>query len=184
MDRPTWVIVDGITFGTADKRSDVLIRTTSYVASAGTATARDRLGNVLLPPDEDPTAWRANTFRYLSWRDPEPVRGWFGLEDSGPWVSMPWADGGIRGVFVEPVAPELTLDGRTWLSGTLTGARFTLPPGGRHYIDVTLRPELYEVNADAISSGPLEWADVDAALTWADLDPLLMWRDLRLAGGT
>ena len=81
-----------------------------------------------------------------------------------------------------PRRPRLTLDGRTWLSGTLTGARWTLPPGGKHYVDVTLRPELYEVNELVTASGPLTWADVDAGLTWADMDPLLSWRDLRLVG--
>ena len=113
MDRPTWVIVDGIPFGTVDKRSDVLIRSTPYVDitpdNSGTANARDRLGHVLLPPDPDPAVlWRANTFRYLSHLDPEPVRGWFGLETpvtSEAYVSMPWADHGIKAVMVSPVAP-------------------------------------------------------------------------------
>jgi hypothetical protein len=188
IDRPTYVIVDGWEVGDSSAPGAVpLIHRTSYVddfslpAGNGSATARDFLAHSLLSTDAaDSVLWRTDTVRHLSYLDPEAVEGWLG--SSGTFPSAPelnWAR--LRPTIIEPIDPTLTLDGRSWIAGTLSAARFTIPPGGRFYIDLTLRPDLFETQP-FLHAGAATYADVPPALTYADLDPLMTYRDLRLIG--
>lgn len=190
IDAPTYVIVDHLVFGNPAAPGAVpYVRNTGFTDPEGdpSETARDVLGKSLLPPETSAAAWRTDTMRHLSYLDPDPVKWWFGhnrdVQGLGPvWDSMPWAEMGIRPVIVEPVDPGLTLTGGDWIAGTLSGARFTLPTGGKHYVDVTLRPDLFEASTYLSPEGPQTWDDAPPALTWDSCDDALTWNDLRLAG--
>ncbi len=147
-DRYTYVIVDALTVaGDPDAPGAVpLLRNTSFVDGPGPAfpssTARTFLARSLVPDDSiaDRRGWRTDTLRHLSYLDPVGVRGWIGdpsdLDDTG----LSWAR--LRPTIVAPVDPANTLDGRTWIAGLLSGARLTIPPGGKFYVDLTLRPDV------------------------------------------
>lgn len=186
-DRPTYVLVDGIVFGDVIAGAVPYVRNTSYVDGPGptfpSATARTYLGRSLVPDDssQNVTAWRTSTVRHLSYLDPDPVAGWIGDDDPADFTfGLSWA--ALRPVVIDPIDPTLTLDGRTWIAGVLSGARLTIPPGGRFYIDLTLRPELLAQIAGTPTGEAATYADIPAALTYADLDPLMTYRDLRLIG--
>ena len=188
VDRPSYVIVDGLVFPEGEPippGAVPYVRNTAYVDGPGpsfpSATARVFLGRSLVPDDTLPgVTWRTDGVRHLSYLDPVPVTGWV---DSDDYVSgvfgLGWAR--IRPTVIEPIDPSLTLDGRTWIAGLLSGVRLTIPPGGKFYIDVTLRPELLSAYLP-LSSGAATYADMPPALTYADLDPLLTYADLRLIG--
>lgn len=184
-DRTTYVLVDGIPFGDPDAPGAVpYVRNTGYVDGPGptfpSATARTFLGRSLLPGEDRGDVWRTDTVRHLSYLDPVPVERWIGNDDSlFDDAGFAWAK--LRPTMIEPVQADVTLDGRNYIAGLLTSARLTIPPGGRFYIDLALRPELQGVIA-ATSIGAATYADVPPALTYADLDPLLTYRDLRLIG--
>jgi len=187
-DLPTYVIVDTLVFGNPAAPGAVpYVRNTAFTDPEGdpSDTARDVLGKSLLPPETSAAAWRTDTMRHLSHLDPDPVQWWFG-HDRAPnppeWDSMPWAEMGIRPVIVEPVDPALTLDGRDWIAGTLSGARFTLPAGGKHYVDLTLRPDLFDSSPYLSPTDPQSWDETPATLTWDGCHPALTWIDLQLAG--
>ncbi len=190
IDRPTYVLVDGIPFGDSTAPGAVpYVRNTSYVDGPGpifpSATARTYLGRSLVPDDstQNVVTWRTDSARVLAYLDPAPLAGLVALDDyesgfTAPGV-YPWAR--LQPTIIEPIDPSLTLDGRTWIAGLLSGARLTIPPGGRFYVDVTIRPELVATDP-AVTSGGATYADIPPALTYADLDPLLTYRDLRLIG--
>lgn len=184
IDLPTWVLVDGVPFGDPTAPGAVpYVRSTSYTTSAGTATAITTLGRSLLPDDSETNvlSWRTDTVRHLSYLDPEPVTEWLG-QDASPLATpgMGWAL--LRPVIVEPVDASVTLDGRTWIAGVLTGARLTIPPGGKFYTDVTLRPDLPTWITGTPHGGAATYADLPPALTYDQIDPLLQYRDLNLIG--
>lgn len=174
IDRPTYVIVDGTTFGDPAMPGAVpYVRNTSYVDvfpdNSGTATARDTLGESLLPDDVTLDKWRTDAIRHLTYLEPDPAAGWF----------ESWRR--VRLVIVEPIAASLTPDGRTWIAGTLTAARLTIPPGGRFYTDLSLRPDLVPAPFDLIA-GIYTIADFPPALTIGGIAADLTFRDFRTLG--
>lgn len=183
-DRATYVIVDGIVFGDPDAPDAVpYVRNTSYVDGPGpefpSATARAFLGRSLLP--DGGTAggdWRSDVIRHLSWLDPTPVERWVGTDDT---AMRGFAFATLRPVIVDGIDPALTLDGRPWIAGLATSARLTIPPGGRFYTEIRLRPDLVRP-FQPVAFGATTYADVPSGLAYADLDPLLTHRDLRLIG--
>lgn len=190
IDRPTYVLVDGIVFGDSTAPGAVpYVRNTSFVDGPGplfpSATARAYLGRSLVPDDstQNVVTWRTDSARVMTYLDPDPLAGVVALDDYGSGFTAPglhpWAR--LLPVIIDPIDPSLTLDGRTWIAGLLSGARLTIPPGGRFYVDVTLRPELVATDP-AVTTGAATYDDVPPALTYADLDPLLTYRDLRLIG--
>lgn len=189
-DRYTYVIVDDHVLGDPDAPGAIpFLRSTGLVdtsPSNPSATARDILAESLVPEGEvlDGVTWRTDVIRHFSYLDPDPVAGWIG-GPVGPdnLTTLLYGYATLRPVIVEPVDVALTLDGRTWIAGTLTSARLVIPPGGKFYVDLALRPDLYGAPPPTVpTAGAMTYADIPAALTYADLDPLLTYRDLRLAG--
>lgn len=194
LDLSTYVLVDGIAFGDSAAPGAVpYVRNTAYVDGPGpsfpSSTARTYLGRSLLSDDDDAAAtlWRTDSIRHLSYLDPEPVAGWVGSDEASlpgdppsQWFGTTFAT--LRPTFVGPIEPTLTVDGSSFVAGLLTGARLVIPPGGRFYIDATLRPEYVAWKTGTPSTGAATYADIPPAITYADLDPLLTYRDLRLIG--
>lgn len=189
-DRYTYVIVDSLTVaGDPDAEGAVpLLRSTSFVDGPGPAfpssTARTFLARSLVPDDSiaDRRGWRTDSVRHLSYLDPEPVRGWIGdptdLDDTG----LSWAR--LRPTIIDPVAEGQTLDGRTWIAGLLSGARLTIPPGGKFYVELRLRPDVL-AHVPTTPEAAATYADLATqapALTWAEVNPAMTIRDLRLLG--
>jgi hypothetical protein len=86
---------------------------------------------------------------------------------------------------VSPIAEEWRVSGVDFLAGTLGGARLTIPPGGRHYVDVQIRPTLQDPSTSVPVSYATTWGDLPAIMgadDWTTLDPALTWYDLRLLG--
>lgn len=192
VDATTYVIVDGTNFPinfTPGPGDVPYVRNTSYVddftlpGGNPSAGARVNLGRALVPDTDETQAylWRTDTVRHLSYLDPVPVTGWI---DGDGYVSdtfgLGWAR--IRPTLIEPVDPTLTLDGKPWIAGLLTGATLTIPPGGKFYVDLTLRPEILPPFVP-LSGGAATYDDVPPALTYDAINPLLTYRDLNLAGG-
>ncbi len=140
LDRYTYVIVDTTIFGDDSAPGAIpYARSTSLVDVFPTnwsAFERDALGESLLPsgvPVED--RWRVDRIRHLSYANPEPIAGWLGSND----FYVPWMR--LREVTIAGIEPTLTPDGSTEIVGLLASARLVIPPGGRFYVDVTLRPD-------------------------------------------
>lgn len=138
-DGRSWVLVDGVTFGTPS--GPPLVRNTSLVdGDPGTATTVDTLGESLLPDGSTQLqGWYTRSIRHQSWLDPDQVVLEAGVpavhSDAPPLLAVP--------VVASPVTDIYELDsGVDYLAGTLTGARLVLPPGGRFYSELRLRPEL------------------------------------------
>lgn len=149
VDTGTWVLVDGVTFGTPS--GPPIWRSTSLLDYFGdppgsetnySANTRDNLGNSLLPDGSTQLdGWFARVLRYDAHLDPDPVTMWASpqfIVDPLEGANLPV----VRPVVVTPVAENLDLNDVGYLAGTLTGARLTIPAGGDYYVDLSLRPEL------------------------------------------
>lgn len=149
VDTGTWVLVDGVTFGTPS--GPPIWRSTSLLDYFGdppgselnySAATRDALGNSLLPDGSTQlSGWFTRVIRYDAHVTPEPVTYW-----ASPQLWLDLVDGlsrpAVIAVVVTPLADGLDVNDAGYLAGSLTGARMTIPPGGEFYVDVTLRPEL------------------------------------------
>lgn len=144
----TWGLVDTTVFGTPDS-STPFWRSTSlldYFGPGGTdpnysATMRDRIGESLLATSSTQLdGWHARTLRLDTAAAPEGASGLFvgaaGLASDPQGVAV--------SVVVTPLKAELEVEGEDYLAGTLVGARLTLPPGGDHYVELSLRAEVLD----------------------------------------
>lgn len=136
----SWVVVDGTTFGTPS--GVPYVRNTGLLDYFGdppgsetnySAAERDNLGESLLPDGSTALdGWATRVLRYAAYVNPAPVAL---LASQAP-PTQP------KAIVVAPVAEELRVNDEDYLAGTLTGARMTIIPGGRFYVDVRLRSEL------------------------------------------
>lgn len=137
----TWALVDGVTFGTPS--GPPLVRNTSLVDTLPvnpSAQTRDNLGESLIPDGSTQMeGWYTDRITVATYVDPTPM-GPGPLQGVGLPSLAPMAY--VVPVVVTPLAPAYMLNGVDYLAGTLTGAQLIIPPGGRHRVDLTLRPEL------------------------------------------
>lgn len=134
-----WVIVDDGVFGTP--AGPPLVRRTQLVPGAGAyGDAIDNLGKSLLPDGSTQLdGWFAQQVTWLSYRDPSPMGPYLLGGEGLPSMYPPRF---VVPVEVTPLDPAYELNGVDYLAGTLTGAQLIIPPGGKHRVTLTLRPEL------------------------------------------
>lgn len=132
---PGWGVVDGDVYGTPGSPPEpgVMVSTT-YVDPS--TEARANIGDFILVSDEfvQLSGWRTRALRHLSYLDPDPWRLIF-TGDGEPVARL-------RPVQVSNLDDELRVDGSNYILGLLAGITLTIPPRGKHYMTVKLRPEL------------------------------------------
>jgi hypothetical protein len=147
---PTWGVVDGTTFGTPDG-TPPFYKSTSWVDVAvgynPTSVSRNYLGNSLLPDGSTQlSGWYAREVTYRMLGGPDPVTGELVDHLADVLLVRGWAAQApileLTPVVIDDVDARYRLNGEAYLAGTLTGARLVIPPGGRFYMTLRLRPEL------------------------------------------
>jgi hypothetical protein len=133
------VIVDDGVFGTP--AGPPLVRRTQLIPGAGSyGDAIDNLGNSLLPDGSTQLdGWFAEQLRWHSYRNPDPM-GPYLLGGEG--LPSMYPARFVAPIEVTPLNAGYELNGVDYLAGTLIGAQLVIPPGGKHYVNLTLRPEL------------------------------------------
>lgn len=146
--RPSWGEVDGVEWGSPDGRPGLFVTTPFQDGGLTDSEAvRHNIGNLLFERegfDPDPghgwtalDGWRTRILRHLSYlpEASEPVRQLI-VGDGEP-QGLP-----VRPVVVDNLSEELRLDDAATILGTLAGVKLIIPPGGKFYLELKLRPEL------------------------------------------
>ena len=133
---PGWGAVDGDVIGTPGTPPErgVMLSTVYLDATSGQARANIASFILLGPEFVQLDGWRTRSVRHLSYLDPEPWRLIF--EGDGEPVAR------LRPVQISNLHAELRVDGSNYILGLLAGITLTIPPRGKHYMTVKLRPEL------------------------------------------
>lgn len=113
--------------------------------------------------------WDAGTLRLHLWAaaDKVPVSRWF---DHGPVADVHPGIG--RAVVVEGLPAPQAPGGQVRYSGMLSAARFTIPPGGRYFVDFRVRADVPNRSFQVV-----RWQDLDPAMTWDSMPAATTWHD-------